>query len=130
MNRYFSSWPWQALFLSYDRKGVAVMCGASLITDRWLLTAAHCAQFQNRQTIVALGTTSISDLKDVYAIGTHIIHYAYNPITASNDIALIRTKKKVKLSSMISPICVPRDDTLLTRKGTIAYATGFGVTLG
>uniref|UniRef100_A0A0M3I2H8 Peptidase S1 domain-containing protein n=1 Tax=Ascaris lumbricoides TaxID=6252 RepID=A0A0M3I2H8_ASCLU len=40
-----TSWPWQALLMTYDKNGIGLMCGASLITDRWLLTAAHCAQF-------------------------------------------------------------------------------------
>uniref|UniRef100_A0A915CD28 Peptidase S1 domain-containing protein n=1 Tax=Parascaris univalens TaxID=6257 RepID=A0A915CD28_PARUN len=124
-----TSWPWQALFMTYDKNGVGLMCGASLIADRWLLTAAHCAQFQHVDSFVALGTTSLSDLRDVYAIGALIIHPDYSPFTASNDIALIQTTEKVKLSSLVSPVCVPRDDSLLIRKGTIAYVSGFGVTI-
>lgn len=50
----------------------------------------HEFRFQHPDTFVALGTTSLSDLRDVYAIGVHIIHPDYSPFTAFNDIALIQ----------------------------------------
>ena len=35
-------WPWIVYLLIIYQSGNKYQCGATLITDRWLLTAAHC----------------------------------------------------------------------------------------
>uniref|UniRef100_A0A3Q4FXT1 Peptidase S1 domain-containing protein n=1 Tax=Neolamprologus brichardi TaxID=32507 RepID=A0A3Q4FXT1_NEOBR len=37
------SWPWQVALSIFG----SLTCGGSLITDQWVLTAAHCSLFNN-----------------------------------------------------------------------------------
>lgn len=60
-------WPWLAgLFLNNDIN-IDFLCGASLITSRTLITAAHCIHYyetvhKKEKIIVAMGVHYISDL--------------------------------------------------------------------
>uniref|UniRef100_A0A914RV10 Uncharacterized protein n=1 Tax=Parascaris equorum TaxID=6256 RepID=A0A914RV10_PAREQ len=62
-------------------------------------------KFQHVDSFVALGTTSLSDLRDVYAIGALIIHPDYSPFTASNDIALIQVCVHIHAFSKTLAVC-------------------------
>lgn len=101
-----NAWPWFALIMVQRRTSgqKSPECGGTLISDRFVLTAAHCVLEQNRRTIrrsrltIRLGE---SDLKragdgevdvDVERI---IAHPNFQPNTFKNDIALIELKHKV-----------------------------------
>uniref|UniRef100_A0A452UFI9 Prothrombin n=1 Tax=Ursus maritimus TaxID=29073 RepID=A0A452UFI9_URSMA len=130
--------PWQVML--FRKSPQELLCGASLISDRWVLTAAHCLlyppwdkNFTENDLLVRIGKHSrtryersiekISMLEKIY------IHPRYNwRENLDRDIALLRLKKPIAFSNYIHPVCLPDKDTAvrLLRAGYKGRVTGWG----
>ncbi|KFD51704.1 hypothetical protein M513_07400, partial [Trichuris suis] len=126
------SWPWHAAI--YRRRGLlgpTYLCGASLLNDQWLLSAAHCffGLMKLHSYDVQLGAFRHAD-KEGEMIGVEKVYFhpKYNPLTLERDAALLKLKRKVQLSSKISPVCLPRSVEEQPKNNSIAYVTGWGRT--
>lgn len=108
------------------------VCGATIIDNRHLLTAAHCIKSHRPEELrVRLGEWDVNSENEFYphieldvaAIAIHPEYYAGNLI---NDIAIIKMINYVDFNKYphISPICLPPPHQDLT--GTRCYATGWG----
>ncbi|XP_051960470.1 ST14 transmembrane serine protease matriptase b [Xyrauchen texanus] len=124
-------WPWQ---VSLHMKTQGHVCGASVISNRWLVTAAHCVQdndefkySQPDQWEVYLGlhtqgVTSKSILKRVKRI---ISHPQYDATTYDNDIAVMELDSPVALNQNVWAICLP-EVTHDFPAGKSVWITGWG----
>ncbi|KAM3873247.1 complement C1s subcomponent [Diretmus argenteus] len=124
--------PWQ-LFIRQPRGG------ASLITDRWAVTAAHVVDGLEEIPFdlyggVIDGKKTQNRPSDVVVMGTAkiIIHPSYvkgikQRTNFDNDIALIRLASRVTLGPNLLPICLPEAgaDVRENEQGTVS---GWGST--
>lgn len=107
--------PWQVTFKPKSKE----TCQGSLISDQWVLTAAHCfhdAQIEDRhlwRVIVGDPTSHhgkefhveevlVAPGFDVHAKQSQGISEFY-----ADDIALLKLSQRVKMSSHARPICLP-----------------------
>lgn len=121
--------PWQ-VFIQNPRGGGA------LISDEWVLTAAHVVDEEENPTMYA----GIRDLKDIRPRHQLVAKKVFfhdkwkrgvpEPRTDyDNDIALIKLETKVALSDMVSPLCLPGPGPeYILEEGKIGAISGWGKT--
>lgn len=128
------NFPWQILFQNPQGGGV-------LISDRWVLTAAHVLDDSNSKPIMYAGVTNINQqIKREEPIQLFeeevFIHPNWakvaNPEARTNfdnDIALLRLTAPVKMGPKISPLCLPGGSPEYElEKGRLGYISGWGRT--
>lgn len=98
--------PYQAYLQKLDNK---VFCGASIVSNRFLLTAAHCTQGNPDPTVLVavLGAINLQEGGTTILLDTITPHEGFDMLTRSNDIALIRTASEIIFSNTVQPIALP-----------------------
>ncbi|ELW68372.1 Enteropeptidase [Tupaia chinensis] len=119
------SWPWLAA-LYYDGR---LLCGASLVSSDWLVSAAHCVYGRNLEPskwTAILGLHMKSNLTSPQIVSRLIdqvvINQYYDKRRKDNDIAMMHLEFKVDFTDYIQPICLPEENQVLPpgRKCSIA----------
>uniref|UniRef100_A0A8C4DVY1 ST14 transmembrane serine protease matriptase a n=1 Tax=Dicentrarchus labrax TaxID=13489 RepID=A0A8C4DVY1_DICLA len=126
--------PWQ---VSLHIKSYGHVCGASIIGQRWLVTAAHCVQDDGKTKFSQPGTwEAYLGLHTQGDIGRSVVkrnlkqiipHPNYNAYTFDNDIALMELDSPVTYSDYIRPICLPSPQHDFPVGNTVLI-TGWGAT--
>ncbi|KAM9728247.1 enteropeptidase [Menidia menidia] len=119
------AWPWMA---SLHWKGRHV-CGATLISSDWLLTAAHCVYGKNvhlEHWSAILGLHAQSELgSEVQPVDRIIIHREYDRRSKEADIALMHLQTPASLSEWVQPVCLPSQGQSFPA-GTPCFIAGWG----
>uniref|UniRef100_A0A8C5UW25 Transmembrane serine protease 9 n=1 Tax=Microcebus murinus TaxID=30608 RepID=A0A8C5UW25_MICMU len=99
--------PWQVSL----KEGSRHFCGATVVGDRWLLSAAHCFNHTKVEQVRAhLGTVSLLGLGgSPVKIGLRrvVLHPLYNPGTLDFDLAVLELASPVVFNKYIQPVCLP-----------------------
>nr|XP_032625945.1 serine protease 27-like [Chelonoidis abingdonii] len=132
------AWPWQVSVQRYDSH----ICGGSLISKSWMVSAAHCFDpitvwlFPSRSTpepavpqrqvqvgenriVSETPTQMFSSVKQV------VLHRYYNSSTFLADIVLVELEKPIAFTASISPVCL-LDASIHVPAGDACWVTGWG----
>ncbi|XP_055967154.1 transmembrane protease serine 11B-like protein [Sorex fumeus] len=115
-------WPWQASL----KKNGKHYCGASLISERYLVTAAHCFKRTKdpKNYTVSFGTR-VSPPYMLHRVQQIIVHENYIAGQHRNDIAIIMLTEKVSFKNDVHRICLP-EATQIFSPGEGVVVTGWG----
>ncbi|XP_068227588.1 serine protease 7-like [Palaemon carinicauda] len=122
------AWPWMALLESTGENGrVSLVCGGVLISERYVLTAAHCIHPRTGFTLrsVRIGEHTLStdpDCRDGVCkpsfqritVEQTVMHEEYGEpfgCRNCNDIALLRLSRTVQFNQVndVQPVCLPQN---------------------
>ncbi|XP_072785111.1 coagulation factor IX [Taeniopygia guttata] len=125
--------PWQVLLVNSEGFG---FCGASIINEKWLVTAAHCLKPGYSHNITAVAgehdTRSHEHTEQLRRVVRLLPHPTYNASINEyhNDIALLELEQPLTFNSYVTPICLgSREFTNALLKQGVGTVSGWGKVL-
>ncbi|NLN31654.1 MAG: trypsin-like serine protease, partial [Bacteroidales bacterium] len=128
-----SDFPWQVYY-----EAGQYMCGGSIISEDWVITAAHCtrnndgSEIPPSEMMVRAGATNPyqSHSGKTYLISEVIVHEDFNNRTLVNDIALLKLQQPVDVVNAKAVKLLTDADVMegASDPGVMTWVTGWGLT--
>merc|ERR1719154_157053 len=120
-----NEYPWQVGLVRPN--GRSPFCGGTLISDRHVMTAAHCTAGQTASNIrILLGEHKTDDAAQTKVeVATITDDPVYNSNNMRNDFSILTLKEPVTFTREVSPACLPSDTNQLYA-GQVATVSGWG----
>ncbi|XP_023243444.1 transmembrane protease serine 9-like [Centruroides sculpturatus] len=117
------SWPWMVSLHIRGTNGFNYHCGASIIKDKYILTAAHCFDSRSKRHsdyIVKVGGHKRNEGRN-YGVSKITIHLRYRSGQHYNDIAVLKLNSSIP---NVNPICLPSNRELYDGKNVTVIGWG------
>jgi hypothetical protein len=124
----FGELPWQAIVF---HSNYTFKCGATLISNKYLLTVAHCVKGLNPYDIrIRVGEWQVNTFTEPYPyqdldVANIIIHPDYTYGSHWNNIAILELKNPVTLEYNVNSVCLPFGGNPVP-EGTRCLVSGWG----
>lgn len=131
------SWPWQIVLCTKAWFACSMLCGGSVISNQWIMTAGHCVYGQTsspgkfRVKMGVFQHASDDEPGEVVAeIDQIVLHPQYDSEAHDHDIALLHLASPVSFTDHIQPVCLPTsvNDSSALSVGKSVTVTGWGLT--
>nr|XP_029720065.1 polyserase-2-like [Aedes albopictus] len=120
------SWPWHgAMFHRYREGMIRYACGVTILTEQFVITAAHCTlsdpdrqKLPASRVFIQVGISNLdSPDRHMRQHNIELItrHEEYDQATFENDIALLKLYTEITYNDYIQPVCLWQGDAQLSK---------------
>jgi secreted trypsin-like serine protease len=102
-------------------------CGASIINNRWVLSAAHCTVNRAQNSLLVVVGSALLNSGGVTHVSSRILnHPNYNHNVLVDDVSVIQTSTDITFNANVQPIAL---GSAFVGGGVRAVASGWGSTV-